>query len=110
MKTYILKVDTLEELDIHYLKHNDNFYIPVKYANKVIEFCRQNYIFILGIEGFRFENQFIMPDMRYIADFSSLVFKKENFNLSYYHAKSFLQLIGQRDKDLFLEFVLERAQ
>lgn len=110
MISYILKTEELDKFKIPYLEHNNTLYIQVLYADKLIEFCEHNYIFILGIEGFRFENQFIMPDMRYIADFSSLVFKKENFNLSYYHVKSFLQLIGQRDKDLSLEFVLERAQ
>ena len=110
MKTYILKVDTLEELDIHYLKHNDNFYIPVKYANKVIEFCRQNYIFILGIEGFRFQDKFIMPDMEYIADFSSLIFEQDNLTISYYQSKKFLQLVDNGGTSLFLEFILESTQ
>lgn len=110
MMSYILKAEELDKFNIPYLEHNNTLYIQVLYADKLIEFCEHNYIFILGIEGFRFENQFIMPDMKYIADFSSLVFKKENFNLSYYHAKIFLQLIDKKDRDLFLEFILERAQ
>lgn len=110
MKTYILKVNTLEKLDIHYLEHNDTFYIPVKHADRLIEFCRQNYIFILGIEGFRFQDKFIIPDMGYIADFSSLIFEQDNLSLSYYQSRNFLQLVDNRDTSLFLEFILESTQ
>ncbi|MBL0319085.1 MAG: hypothetical protein IPP74_07330 [Alphaproteobacteria bacterium] len=75
---------------------------------KLLNFCQVHEIGILGIEGFKIYNSFRIPDMNFIADFSS-IYKNNAFSdfikYSIDASNKFFDL-PDVSKNLMFEFVL----
>jgi hypothetical protein len=72
----------------------------------LMEYCAQNGIGVLGVEGFSLEGEYRIPDMDCIADFSKLpdisgsAFQSKSVDTM----KKFITSLPM--KEIFLEFVL----
>ncbi|MBR8657336.1 hypothetical protein KDH83_28870 [Achromobacter sp. Marseille-Q0513] len=74
-------------------------------SHNMLNYCDENDVAVLGIEGFKIVGKKRIPDLECVADFSSLVTAGEGFpSLSRKSARNFLDSI--QDLNVFLEFVL----
>ncbi|MDT4869470.1 hypothetical protein FQZ97_1044980 [compost metagenome] len=76
---------------------------------ELIGYCEKNDIAVLGIEGFRVNNDKRVPDMDYIVDFSELfrVSGKDFTEKSLQISKSFVQSVEVLD--IYFEFLLVKC-
>lgn len=75
----------------------------LKDSLKFIDYCEHENISLLGMEGFYITNNYRMPDMNWIADFSSIY--KETAK-SFESARRILNYKGGPPSNLFFEFTL----
>lgn len=75
-------------------------------AKLLMNYCANNRIAVLGVEGFRLEGNYRIPDMQTIADFSEMMaMSGASFpERSIMAMREFFKLMQQ--DGLFLEFVL----
>jgi hypothetical protein len=59
-------------LGISAKSHGNLTLIAIEDCGRIIEACESSSILILGIEAFRLEEQFVIPEMDLIADYSGL--------------------------------------
>ena len=73
-----------------------------------LDYCLKHNIFILGIEGFKLDGDYIIPDSNFIADFSDLYQEGPQTNIeeSILYSKQFLSL--PQHYDVMFEFVITR--
>lgn len=77
---------------------------------RLLAHCRGHAIAVLGIEGFRLDGVNRIPDMNYIADFSSVLAvsdRGERVGRSIRYGEAFLKLVPR--EGVLLEFVLAEA-
>lgn len=70
---------------------------------KFMDYCDENKINILGMEGFRIVKDKIQPDLKYIYD-------GENTNINRKFFQKDLQSNFSQMRDLYFEFVLEEIK
>lgn len=74
---------------------------------KLLSFCEQHSIIVLGIEGFRVDNGFRIPIMECIADFSSVIDNCSDLSkITVQLAQDFINANGEECQ--MIEFVLCR--
>lgn len=76
-------------------------------GGRLIDFCKDNEIAVLGIEGFKIKEDKRVPDMDCIVDFSASL-SEINFVVNSIEASRIIieSMIGS---DVFMEFVLVRV-
>lgn len=91
----------------HGIIHGEELYVLSDYAMKFVEDCTLRNIAVLGIEGFKHENQKIIPLMDEIADFSSISSAdwEEFMSQCNSAAKKILKIFG-KDSEKVFSFVL----
>jgi len=78
--------------------------IPSSDARRLLEVLRQERVLVMGIEGFRLDNDRPVPDMGAILDLSGVLDVDEAFR----EARGFVNEIAA--PDLFVDFVLRGDQ
>ncbi|MBE9137980.1 hypothetical protein IQ254_12390 [Nodosilinea sp. LEGE 07088] len=91
----------------HGITHGKELYILSSYALKFVEDCTLQKVAVLGIEGFKHENQKIIPLMDEIADLSSISSADWEDFMSQCNsaAKKILEVFGEDSEKVF-NFVL----
>lgn len=90
--------------------HNEMELFDLTGSRLLLDICRAQSVAVLGVEGFRVDKGFLIPEMNCIADFSELIhvhgekkFSKASIDLMF----TFLDILEQDGyQDLYLEFVL----
>lgn len=78
----------------------------------LLEWCNDNDVIIVGIEGFEFKDNFLKPRLDLIADFSSGIENIEDWSISRMYlnqaARNFFK--GIEKKGVIFNFVLKEPQ
>lgn len=66
-------------------------YFDIERMNELIECCIAQKVYFLGVEGFVFEGQHIIPDINWIADFSGIYRKFSDITEHCAQVRKFLE-------------------
>ncbi len=78
--------------------------IPFESAGAFLDATEERGLTVLGIEGFRLEGDSAVPDIKAIADFSTLLNERDAVADSARAARRFVSQVGR--SGMFFEFVL----
>lgn len=99
----------LEHTFKNILHRANEIYFRTEDVFDFLNWCDENNIMVVGIEGFKLEQNFLIPRLDSIADFSSGTENIENWNISRMHlnqaARNFFK--ESQVKGLVFNFVLK---
>ena len=79
-------------------------YLPISVADDFVDACVDASLAIVGIEGFQVEGELLRPDLNLIADFSSIVDERKEWDCrvrsSQVAARRFVELLRLEGNDL----------
>jgi hypothetical protein len=103
----------MKEIEDLYIK--DSFfskagkvYLSGKNAISFIKECEIRELAILGFDGFKIDGNSIIPQLEYIADFSSIIKKQETWHKVVKYCKSATDRFFSeaRDENIYYDFVV----